>query len=612
MKAIYTSTLILLVLISTGISALDFSAKKALRDHLTEVNAEWLNYDLSNSAYDKVLHFSSENERIKAHLHEACKLILGQTCSNPERRQALIAQLKSYANAGLFPINSRHLTRRPYFIDHRGLPCAVGFLMLNNGFEKEATTVHETMNPAYIREIPSKWLQNWISYSGFSLSVLALIQPGYPPSTVWTDLGSDIVNEVTCMAVYENEVYIAGNFSLDGVPLSFAKVEGNELVELVAVNGIVNDMEVFDGQIWMAGVFNGGINDIAIWDGANISYAGAFISKFGQSYDLLNKGNTLFVSGYSTGFAGLTHSVMRLESGNWTYLGQFNGPVYSLESYDNQLIAAGEFSTFFNQEGIEITALRVATFDEVNWEPFGTGMSSTVRNLENIDNNLWACADLFDSSENPGFGLGTYNADTDVWDSYTDPDTYVIHGEPITGQGFRDIIKTDESLFTSGKFFNPGMFTIGGSIGTFTEVSNVWVFGAEVSPFLGTATDLLLHNEMLYASGDFLEFFGDYSELIRTDLSTDINERNTSNNDFVIFPNPVTTDFLNAKISLEAGDLIEIYSAEGKLLNSALFEHAMMPAKGQLRIDISSLQTGIYSLVIRNQYYQSQVRFVRQ
>lgn len=612
MKTKYTSILVLLVLISTQISALDFFVEQPLREHLVEVNKEWLNHDLSNTCYNESVRYSSENERIKAHLHAVCNLILNQASAKKEIRQQLIRQLKSYADAGSFPINSRHLNRRPYFIDHRGVPCAVGYLMLNNGFEKEAITVHETMNPAYIREIPSDWLENWMLYSGLSLAELALIQPGYPPSSVWTDLGSEIDGEVTSMVVYENEVYIAGDFTLNGNVFSFAKISGDEVMEVSAVSGIVNDMEVYDGKIWMAGAFFDGSQDLAIWDGENITYSGAYMSKYGQAFDLLNHENQLYVSGFSTGIIGETHSVQRLDGDMWSFLGQFNGPVYSLEYYENRLIAAGDFSAFYNEEWNEVATLRVAAFDEVNWEAMGTGMSSAVRNLENIDGVLWACADLFDLSENPGFGLGTFNPETEIWDSYTDPQTYLISEEPIAGQGFRDIVKTEESLFTCGKFLNTSMMIVGGSIGTFVPFGEIWVYSADTNPFSGTAMDLLLHDEMLYASGDFESVFGDFSELIRSDLSININEQRDPQDDLLIYPNPVDAEILNVMFHAEKGDLIEIYSAEGKLLKSELFDSAMIQAHGQVQIDISTLQSGIYTLVIRNRQNPNQARFIRQ
>lgn len=91
--------------------------------------------------------------------------------------------LHDYWTNGVFPINTYHSTRTPYFIDSYGTACAVGHLMVNTGFNDVAQKIHEENNYAYIAELDEQYpqLQEWATAYGFEVDELAWIQPGYPP-----------------------------------------------------------------------------------------------------------------------------------------------------------------------------------------------------------------------------------------------------------------------------------------------------------------------------------------------------------------------------------------------------------------------------------------------
>lgn len=92
----------------------------------------------------------------------------------------------------------------PYFIDDRGVACAVGHLVIASGHGEIAETIRRTRNHAYIREIDDPRLSEWAASSGLTLEECARIQPGYggpatypyirelqvgPDGTVWAQAG---------------------------------------------------------------------------------------------------------------------------------------------------------------------------------------------------------------------------------------------------------------------------------------------------------------------------------------------------------------------------------------------------------------------------------------
>ncbi len=97
------------------------------------------------------------------------------------RRRGLDA-LRAYAQAGDFPHNTRHPgVRMPYFIDHRGTPCAVGQLIIASGHRALAERIARADNHVFLDAIgDDRELGAWIAASGFALDELALIQPSYP------------------------------------------------------------------------------------------------------------------------------------------------------------------------------------------------------------------------------------------------------------------------------------------------------------------------------------------------------------------------------------------------------------------------------------------------
>ena len=94
-------------------------------------------------------------------------------------RSSHIARLSIYKDIGRFPLNHRILGSIPTFIDHRGVPCAVGHLMQQSGHAQLAANISAANNNIYIEEIESGPALDWILFSGLTREECAVIQPSY-------------------------------------------------------------------------------------------------------------------------------------------------------------------------------------------------------------------------------------------------------------------------------------------------------------------------------------------------------------------------------------------------------------------------------------------------
>jgi hypothetical protein len=130
--------------------------------------------------------------RIQAHLAGAERLLRSTSTDalNPQQRLARarnIELLRAYRLRGVFPHNTGHPGRRvPYFVDNRGVHCAVGYLIACSGREGLVARIHETRNNARIRDLAGDpALVAWLHDAGLTLAEAARIQPayGYEPET---------------------------------------------------------------------------------------------------------------------------------------------------------------------------------------------------------------------------------------------------------------------------------------------------------------------------------------------------------------------------------------------------------------------------------------------
>lgn len=155
-----------------------------VREQLEELNINWKSVNPNYDVLSERIPLSTDVELIQMHL----TLVEHYLRTNPPaslnteqlaKREACLDLLNTYCNQGLFPKNTGHEKRTPYFIDYQGTACAVGQLIIETGHKHFAERVSKENNFAYIRELNYPELDQWAMQYGFTIDELAWIQPGY-------------------------------------------------------------------------------------------------------------------------------------------------------------------------------------------------------------------------------------------------------------------------------------------------------------------------------------------------------------------------------------------------------------------------------------------------
>lgn len=127
-----------------------------------------------------------DRERIRAHLQEVEAELRDRDVSHlsealKAERERNLKVLREYRKAGEFPRNTHVPWRHPVFIDRDDRACAVGHLMIESGWEEAARNISARENLAYLLEMESPEVEQWVVQSGLTAEEAAMIQPAYSP-----------------------------------------------------------------------------------------------------------------------------------------------------------------------------------------------------------------------------------------------------------------------------------------------------------------------------------------------------------------------------------------------------------------------------------------------
>lgn len=207
-------------LATTG-KTLSPSRQAAIFDHLVTVNREWTQH--AEKAPEEQMSFTTDAERIQLHLNLVTESLLQKDISHldqyqSQNRKHLLDTLRHYAERSLFPTNTFHVARRPYFIDVRGVHCAVGYLMKASGYGALAKRISATENYEYLADISTPGVDDWAKFHGFTLDELAWIQPNYGNALALKDVGGGTNGEVIRMQPYAQrypdlQLVVAGQYT---------------------------------------------------------------------------------------------------------------------------------------------------------------------------------------------------------------------------------------------------------------------------------------------------------------------------------------------------------------------------------------------------------------
>lgn len=127
-----------------------------------------------------------DRERIRTHLERVEAELRAKDVSHlsPEERRARernLDRLHAYWKDGEFPRNDVTDERTPIFIDRDGRECAVGYLMVESGWDEEAEAIAERENLKRLPNMTSPEVADWLEQSGLTAEEATRIQPSYSP-----------------------------------------------------------------------------------------------------------------------------------------------------------------------------------------------------------------------------------------------------------------------------------------------------------------------------------------------------------------------------------------------------------------------------------------------
>jgi hypothetical protein len=127
-----------------------------------------------------------DGEKLRMHTHFTYvrAWLASRPATRPElaeKRRRLLAYFDEYIAHGITPRNTEVPKRNPVFIDHRGQICAVGYLIERTAGRAFAERIAAEHRNDYLEDIAAAMpeVREWVAASGFTLTELATMQPGY-------------------------------------------------------------------------------------------------------------------------------------------------------------------------------------------------------------------------------------------------------------------------------------------------------------------------------------------------------------------------------------------------------------------------------------------------
>lgn len=582
-----------------------------LYSSLVEVNNRWLyESDFPQSVFELMeeenpiqthllLVQQSLSKRSTNHLNDLQK---------KNRLQAL-AKLKEYALKAEFPNNISHQSRIPVFIGSNGNYCAVGHLIKESGFDPLAKKISAKMNFQYLLDMEDQALNSWIANSGFTANELAWIQPGYPPVSIAEKMDSGFngpvnvifsnsLNEIIAGGVFDS----SGNQSIKGISIWKNGIAGYDWLKM-GLGGLeysVEDMVEFNGGLVVAGniyyadtvyVSSG----VAFWDGSKWSGMGSFYIGALQNivYDVEVYNGELYAGGIFRNDFGSSiqfSNIAKWDGNDWQNLpASPQGIVYALEVHNNELILGGTFNSI---DTVQFN--HIAAFDGSQFKQLGNGVEARIYALESVGDTLFAGGEFLSGSLLDTFGLGYFHNGN--WTK--------INSEHLQINAWDSKVECIEA--------SPYGVFVGGDLDYFPLVGTyaknlLLVKNGDLEPFAtldSTVKSLKYQDGYLYAGGMFTKSmigFGQSDSLnhiVYFDLQKQFSlEDEKSSFKASIFPNPAVSQFTLNMEEYRKVLNFQLYDLLGKKLD---FEMEAISDK-EYKFSVNGLSKGLYILKIQTE-----------
>lgn len=603
--------LITFLLLLSFFNNLNASISDNYFEELYKINKEWLDYkDYSPQGH---ANFETDNDAIQTHLLLVCNYLKEKPTNSFNNRQLsnrnqLIEKLEQYANNKVFPTNSFHTERTPYFVDIYGVHCAVGFLMKESGHTDLVAKIKENENFKYIEDIQTVGVSEWAEKYGFTVKELKWIQPSYFPSSNLTQA----IEEGANGPVYKisrsninNALIIAGKFdSLNLEPcLNVGVYQNNQLSCLGdGVSGIINDITTSHIRTILYGQFDyqGGEYTMAIYDADDSSW---------NYLNIPSREGYIATAGYDSGTrieVAIHHPDTPEKQEIWIQPGpnswnkelEINGFIRQIGPSGLGRIFAGWFSeglTFDEQGVVQDTVYTKNVIfrnhhNNFAWEPIiGTEISDTVNAFVRINSQIYFAGSSSNDPSSNNIILSRYLNST---------------FQPIlfsTGFGAEDFVSinaievnnSNNSLIIGGDFlFHPMIGTGGSNLAYY----NIFSHSLSMLAYLNNKVNTIatIFNE-IYFGGDFTQnlSFVDMNRLGRVNTTLNTLEESAENQTVNIYPNPFTS-FIKLE-NVNADEKYRVFDSHGKLVQEGKLNTAF-------QIDLSSLPKGVYFLNLRKEH----------
>jgi hypothetical protein len=427
----------------------------------------------------------------------------------------------------------------------------------------------------------------------------------YGQSWLALDSGIDVdtVGTVYCMAPYNGSLYAGGRFMSAGnsSAINIASWNGSAWSavgrgvgrpdipkHISTTSNTVYAMAVYNNELYVAGVFDsaGGVpaKGLAKWNGAVWS---SVVSDTGYGTALTVYNGKLYVAGNFASQTGCPQEYLcSWDGNNWVVIDTFlvgdffftGVNIASLAVYNNTLIVAGAFGGIGNNQ---LQVNNIAAWNGTQWDSLSTGVGTTTNNfvsvLANINNALYAGGGFSTAGGVTANSIASWNGSQ--WSALDHgvsfPNNfYIVYG-----------LCTDNN----GNLVAGGSFTGAGN----TPVNNIAMWdGSSWSP-LGLGIDtpgqistLCNWNNNIYAGGNFIRA-GTVSAINIAEWTSATGLQNLSaGSNITIYPNPADNKVLIQ--NLEPGASVTVSDILGHAITHFIATSATET------IDIAPLSAGTY------------------
>lgn len=221
-----------------------------------------------------------ERQRIRTHLRRVDAQLrsadpVGLTPRQLQNRLRHLAVLREYVERGEFPRNLDHPGEFvPYFVDDRGVHCAVAYLIHRDGRDDLVRRIAENRNNASIAELADDAeLVSWLAEAGLTAEDAGRIQPAY--CGIWN---ADDPSSYYCPPLPEPEATISPAYGTS----SLAVVALGGLSVGLAVSSEPGDRSPWVGALGTAsGVAGLGLGAYGLAEGGDARTLGALSAAVG-------------------------------------------------------------------------------------------------------------------------------------------------------------------------------------------------------------------------------------------------------------------------------------------------------------------------------------------